>query len=377
MRRDGRQAGSPGRVLLASGPRRTRDVRPGARRRHDRVERAAPDDPRHDAPLRRGGDQAQPRGARARRPAALRHPAQDDARPSASTRWRAQRFASADRAREGARRRATSARARERVGRAAATDVGDADHPDHRAVPLLPGHGDGDGRQRWASPRRRSCRKGTIAQKERWALPLLTLEKIGAWAITEPGSGSDAFGGMKSTARRDGDGYVLNGSKTFITNGPYADTIVFICKLDDGDDAEATARSLSFILDRACRGSRSRSRCARWACTPRRPASCSSRTCASAAIASSARPRTRPARSGAKETFTMERTGVAAMALGIVERVPASSRSTTPRRACSSASPIGEFQLIQLKLAQDGGGAHEHPEPRLPPDRDGGRRASR
>src|SRR5581483_5683038 len=45
--------------------------------------------------------------------------------------------------------------------------------------------------------------RGTIRQKERWALPLLTLEKVGAWAITEPGSGSDAFGAMKSTARRD------------------------------------------------------------------------------------------------------------------------------------------------------------------------------
>src|SRR5579885_158217 len=76
--------------------------------------------------------------------------------------------------------------------------------------------------------------RGTIEQKERWALDLLTLEKVGAWAITEPGSGSDAFGSMQSTARRDGDGYVLNGTKTFITNGPYADTIVFICKLDDG-----------------------------------------------------------------------------------------------------------------------------------------------
>ena len=67
--------------------------------------------------------------------------------------------------------------------------------------------------------------KGTIAQKERWVLPLLTLEKIGAWAITEPGSGSDAFGSMKATARRDGDDYILNGSKTFITNGPYADPV--------------------------------------------------------------------------------------------------------------------------------------------------------
>ncbi|MEN9645675.1 MAG: hypothetical protein RL238_2344, partial [Actinomycetota bacterium] len=77
--------------------------------------------------------------------------------------------------------------------------------------------------------------KGTTAQKERWALDLLTMDKVGAWAITEPGSGSDAFGSMKSTARRDGDDYILNGSKTFITNGPYADTTVFICKLDEGN----------------------------------------------------------------------------------------------------------------------------------------------
>src|SRR5437667_590886 len=90
--------------------------------------------------------------------------------------------------------------------------------------------------------------RGTTAQKERWALPLLTLEKIGAWAITEPGSGSDAFGGMKSSARRDGDDYVLNGSKTFITNGPYADTIVFICKLDEGNDPK-DRKILSFVLD--------------------------------------------------------------------------------------------------------------------------------
>jgi acyl-CoA dehydrogenase len=90
--------------------------------------------------------------------------------------------------------------------------------------------------------------KGTIAQKERWVPELLTLEKIGAWAITEPGSGSDAFGSMRATARRDGDEYLLNGSKTFITNGPYADTIVFICKLDEGNPPEER-KILSFVLD--------------------------------------------------------------------------------------------------------------------------------
>src|ERR1700716_2323642 len=95
--------------------------------------------------------------------------------------------------------------------------------------------------------------KGTIDQKERWALDLLTLDKIGAWAITEPNSGSDAFGGMQSTARRDGDEYVLNGSKTFITNGPYADTTVFICKLDDGGPPE-DRKVLQFVLDKGLPG---------------------------------------------------------------------------------------------------------------------------
>ena len=95
--------------------------------------------------------------------------------------------------------------------------------------------------------------RGTIAQKERWVPELLTLEKVGAWAITEPNSGSDAFGSMQSTARRDGDEYLLNGSKTFITNGPYADTIVFICKLDEGNPPEER-KILSFVLDKGMPG---------------------------------------------------------------------------------------------------------------------------
>src|SRR5262245_38022321 len=160
--------------------------------------------------------------------------------------------------------------------------------------------------------------KGTIAQKERWALPLLTLEKIGAWAITEPGSGSDAFGGMKSTARRDGDGYVLNGSKTFITNGPFADTIVFICKLDDGTDPKHR-KVLSFVLDRGMPGLTQSK--------PMRKMGMHSSPTGELFLEDVRVGRDRlvgetedaPARSGAKATFTMERTGVAAMALGIVE----------------------------------------------------------
>ena len=127
--------------------------------------------------------------------------------------------------------------------------------------------------------------KGTIAQKERWALDLLTMDKVGAWAITEPGSGSDAFGSMKSTARRDGDDYILNGIKTFITNGPYADTTVFICKLDEGNPPERAQGAVVRARPRHARLRAVASRCARWACTRRPPASCSSTTCASAATA--------------------------------------------------------------------------------------------
>jgi acyl-CoA dehydrogenase len=79
--------------------------------------------------------------------------------------------------------------------------------------------------------------KGTLAQKQKWALPILTMEKIGSWGMTEPGAGSDAFGSMRTTARRDGDHFVLNGQKTFITNAPYADTFIIYAKLEGNEDS--------------------------------------------------------------------------------------------------------------------------------------------
>src|SRR5690606_28945182 len=97
--------------------------------------------------------------------------------------------------------------------------------------------------------------KGTLEQKERWALPLLTMEKIGAWAISEPNSGSDAFGQMQTVARRDGSGgYIINGSKTWITNGPYADTIILICKRDEEGVEPRDRKIVSFILDSGMKG---------------------------------------------------------------------------------------------------------------------------
>jgi alkylation response protein AidB-like acyl-CoA dehydrogenase len=192
--------------------------------------------------------------------------------------------------------------------------------------------------------------KGTEAQKRRWALDLLTLDKIGAWAITEPNSGSDAFGSMKSTARKDGDEYVLNGSKTFITNGPYADTIVFICKLDEGNDPR-DRKVLSFVLDRGMPGLEQSK--------PLRKMGLHSSPTGELFLSDVRVGRDRligetedaPARSGAKDTFSMERTGVAAMALGIVEQCLELSIEYAKNRV-QFGRPIGEFQLIQLKLAK-------------------------
>ena len=194
--------------------------------------------------------------------------------------------------------------------------------------------------------------KGTTAQKERWALDLLTMDKVGAWAITEPGSGSDAFGSMKSTARRDGDDYILNGSKTFITNGPYADTTVFICKLDEGNPPEQR-KVLSFVLDRGMPGFVQSK--------PLRKMGMHSSPTGELFLDDVRVGRDRligetedlPAggRDGAKATFQQERSGVAAMARGIIEECLQLSVQYAKDRV-QFGKPIGEFQLIQDKLAR-------------------------
>ncbi len=194
--------------------------------------------------------------------------------------------------------------------------------------------------------------KGTLAQKERWALDLLTMDKVGAWAITEPGSGSDAFGSMRATARRDGDDYILSGSKTFITNGPYADITVFICKLDEGNPPEQR-KVLSFVLERGMPGFVQSK--------PLRKMGMHSSPTGELFLDDVRVGRDRligetedlPAggRDGAKATFQQERSGVAAMALGIIEECLQLSVAYAKNRV-QFGKPIGEFQLIQDKLAR-------------------------
>lgn len=198
--------------------------------------------------------------------------------------------------------------------------------------------------------------KGTLAQKKRWLPELVTLEKVGAWAITEPDSGSDALGGMKTTVRRDGDGYVLNGQKTFITNGPYADTLVVFAKLDEGDGTPMRDRKvLTFVLDKGMEG-----------LTQGKPFKkmgiMSSPTGElffdnvrlgrdrllgeTEDTGSSSR-----GEDGVKAGFTAERIGIAALSMGIINEAQRLSIEYAKSRTLWGQE-IGRFQLIQLKLAE-------------------------
>jgi acyl-CoA dehydrogenase len=78
---------------------------------------------------------------------------------------------------------------------------------------------------------------GTEEQKKRWLPKLATGELVGAIAMTEPGTGSD-LQGVRTTAVKKGNGYVLNGSKTFITNGQHANLIVVVAKTDPKERAK-------------------------------------------------------------------------------------------------------------------------------------------
>ncbi|CAN1538933.1 CaiA Acyl-CoA dehydrogenases [Caulobacteraceae bacterium] len=81
---------------------------------------------------------------------------------------------------------------------------------------------------------------GTEEQKQRWLPKMATCELISAIAMTEPGAGSD-LQGIKTTAKLDGNEYVINGSKTFITNGQTANLIVVVCKTDPTQGARGTS----------------------------------------------------------------------------------------------------------------------------------------
>ncbi|HYU02945.1 MAG TPA: acyl-CoA dehydrogenase family protein [Jatrophihabitantaceae bacterium] len=88
---------------------------------------------------------------------------------------------------------------------------------------------------------------GSEEQKQRWLPPMARLEKIGAFALTEPDHGSDSIG-LETSARRDGDSYVINGVKKWIGNGSIADVVVVWAR--DSQDGQVKG----FLVERATPG---------------------------------------------------------------------------------------------------------------------------
>jgi alkylation response protein AidB-like acyl-CoA dehydrogenase len=95
------------------------------------------------------------------------------------------------------------------------------------------------------------CQFGTDEQKRRW-LPRLAKEWLGAFALTEPGSGSDAAALISRAERRGGE-YVLNGSKTFVTNGKHADVFLIMARTNPGQKHRGIS---AFLVERSAPGLR-------------------------------------------------------------------------------------------------------------------------
>jgi glutaryl-CoA dehydrogenase len=89
---------------------------------------------------------------------------------------------------------------------------------------------------------------GSEEQRQRWIPSMMRLETIGAFGLTEPEGGSDVARGMRTTARRDGDSWVLNGAKRWIGNGTFADVVVVFARDVDDDQVK------TFVVEKGTPG---------------------------------------------------------------------------------------------------------------------------
>jgi alkylation response protein AidB-like acyl-CoA dehydrogenase len=188
--------------------------------------------------------------------------------------------------------------------------------------------------------------KGSPEQIAEWAIPVMRCEKIGAWGLTEPGAGSDALGGMLTTARRDGDHYVLSGSKTFITNAPYADVFLVYARVKGGEHDGAIQ---PFLVDRRDTGLTTG--------PPMRKMGMRGSPTGEIFLDDVRIPAARLLGGGVrkrdhvKSSLAQERGGLSVLSYGIAERCFEIARDYAKSRK-QFGKPIAEFQLVQQRLAR-------------------------
>ncbi len=186
---------------------------------------------------------------------------------------------------------------------------------------------------------------GSPEQKQRFLTPLASGERIGCWGLTEAGSGSDA-GGMRTSALRDGAGWVLNGSKNFITNGGIADTAVVMAVTD----RTAGKKGISaFLVERGTPGFRAGKKEDKLGVRSSDTSELVLEDCRIPA-------ENLLGRAGAGFVDTLRildrgRIGIAAFSLGIARAaLEASLRYARERK--QFGHPIADFQAIQFKIAE-------------------------
>jgi alkylation response protein AidB-like acyl-CoA dehydrogenase len=187
--------------------------------------------------------------------------------------------------------------------------------------------------------------KGTPEQRKRWGTPIASLEKIGCWALTEPQAGSAAIRDMKARAVRDGDCYVLNGTKTFITNAPYADIFVVYARLEHDGSTSPQA----FVVERGDPGLETGK--------PFKKMGFKSSPTGEVFLSDCRIPADRllggePSGKGAVgERLSRERIGLQAISYGILERAFELALRYARERH-QGGQPIANYQLVQRRIAR-------------------------
>jgi len=193
--------------------------------------------------------------------------------------------------------------------------------------------------------------RGSAAAIERCALPIFRFEKVGAWALTEPSAGSDAFGGMRSTAVPDGDEFVLNGQKAFISNAPCADVFSVYARVQTGGERNVVR---GFVVEKGNPGLEAGPALRKMGLHDSPTGDVFLRDCRvprENLIGSLETKNGRDPGREAMDTLSLERTVMPAMCLGIIERCVEESRSYAQTRE-QFGRPIGQFQGIAFKLAR-------------------------
>ena len=187
--------------------------------------------------------------------------------------------------------------------------------------------------------------EGTPQQKQKYLVPMARGEKLGTWSLTEPTAGSDA-GGTRTRAERDGDHFVLNGSKTFATHGSIADFAVVFALTDPaaGKHGGITA----FILEKGMPGFRPGKRENKLGCRASDTAELVMENCR--VHESQMLGREGAGFRGALRVLDSGRIGIAAMAVGTAQGAfEAALRYSKQRRQFGQR--IADFQAIQWMLA--------------------------